>query len=232
MKKFGVFTLILTLAVILTACNTSSAVTDTSTDSNTTANTTAANVLYSEDFSDPSSGWEVGDYTGGSVGYGDGFYSVSSNGSDASGSAQIMWGVYTGVTFSDMDITFDTTQVAAPADNNNAYGILTRRSGADLGSCYAFFISGDGYFAIMRFDSGTPTYLIDWTASSAINLGNATNNLRVVNNGAVLSWYVNGTLLGEVTDSTYSTGEISLVAISFETEATQIQFDNLVVTQP
>lgn len=233
MKKFSVLSLVILLALVLSACSSGTSTTDTSTANDTSSDTSSTtSALYSDDFSDPSSGWEAGDYTGGSVGYGDGFYSVSSNGSDASGNAQLMWGVYSGATFSDMDITFDATQVAAPVDNNNAYGIFTRHTGSDLGSGYAFFISGDGFYAIVRFDNGTPTYLIDWSASSAINLGNATNSLRVVNNGASLTWYVNGTLLGEVSDSTYTTGDISLAAVSFETEPTQIQFDNLVVTQP
>ena len=76
--------------------------------------------LFEDDFSDTSSGWEVGDYEGGSVGYQDGVYFVRG---EESGS--VMWGV-ANRSFDDLIIDVDATQVLAPANNNNAYGVKCR----------------------------------------------------------------------------------------------------------
>jgi len=180
--------------------------------------------IFQDDFSDPSSGWEVGDYEGGSVGYDGGAYFVRS---DEDGS--VMWGV-ANRSFDDLVIEVDATQISAPSNNNNAYGVKCREQ--SNGDGYGLMISGDGYYSIQIIADGEWDPLVDWTESDAIHQGNGTNHIRAVCDGAKLVLFVNGQLLGEAEDSTYSEGDIALASSTLESDPTEIHFDNLVVREP
>lgn len=181
-------------------------------------------VLFQDDFSNPKSGWEVGEYDAGKVGYGDGYYYVISY-----GDGNTMWGV-ANRSFSDVVIEVDATQVSGP--DNNDYGVICRTADSESGLGYYMLISGDGYYAIAK---GTDTgfdWLVDFTESSAIRQGNATNHIRAVCKGSKLSLTVNGVLLAEAEDSEFTGGDIALTATSYENIPTEVHFDNLVVTAP
>ena len=183
-----------------------------------------SNVLMQDDFSDPSSGWEVGDYQEGSVGYKDGSYFVIST---TNGST--MWGV-ANRSFTDTSVEVDATQISAASNNNNAYGVGCRIQSNDDG--YYLRVSGDGYYSISKTTSGSFTYVVDWTESSVVNQGNATNHLKAVCQGSQLTLYVNGTQVATGTDSTYTSGDLTLTATTFEDTSTEVHFNNLVVTAP
>ncbi len=188
----------------------------------------ADNILLEDNFDDPSSGWEIGDYSDGSVGYGNGFYFVT-----ATRDGGAMWGV-AGRDFANVIIEVDATQVQGPANDNNAYGVKCRVQTGESGlggDGYALMISGDGFYSIQVVTDGNYEPLINWTRSNAINLGNATNHLRAVCEADHMALFVNGQFLGEINDSTYSTGDISLMAATLEPETTEIHFDNILVTQ-
>jgi hypothetical protein len=183
-------------------------------------------VLFQDDFSDPGSGWEIADYDGSSVGYAEGHYYVI--GAD---DGLMIWGVAFR-NFSDLVIEVDATQVSAPPNDNNAYGVFCRVQPGETGDGYALLISGDGFYTIQRIVNGDYEPLVDWTRSGVIRQGNATNHLRVVCDGARLALTVNGELLAETTDATYTEGDIALVAGTLEAEPTEVHFDNLVVRRP
>ena len=183
----------------------------------------AGGPLLQDDFSDPSSGWEIGDYEGGSVGYKDGIYFVRGE-----SSGDVMWGV-ANRSFSDVVIEVDATQVLAPANNNNAFGVKCREQGGDG---YGFVISGDGYYSIQIITGGDWDPLVEWTTSDTVRQGNATNHIRAICDGTQLALFVNGELLAEIEDSTYTEGDISLTAATFENEPTEIHYDNLIVRSP
>ncbi len=180
-------------------------------------------VLLQDDFSDPNSGWEIGDYTDGSVGYRDGYYFVRATQED-----EVIWGEFD-QTFRDVVVEVDATQVAAPANNNNAYGVICRSQG---NNGYLLRISGDGYYAIHRLQEGEFTPLVDWTTSDVIQQGNATNHIRAICDGTHLALFANGKLLAEAEDTTFTEGGIGLAVTSFETDPTEVHFDNLVVSAP
>ncbi len=181
-------------------------------------------VLFQDDFSDPSSGWEVGNYNQGSVGYRDGAYFVTS-----AGEKKRMWGV-ANRSFDNLIIEVEARQVSAPASNDNAYGVSCRVQADD--DAYNLVISGDGFYAIQKIEDGSFQMLVDWTRSDVINQGNATNHLRAVCDGSRLALYCNGQLLAETTDSTYASGDIALMVTTYESEPTEVLFDNLVVRTP
>ncbi len=188
------------------------------------ADPTPAEVIFQDNFDNTDTGWEVGDYDDGNVGYKDGTYFVTSTRTDF-----VMWGV-ANRTFDDFAIELDATQIAAGPENNNAYGIVCREQGN--GDGYYLRVSGDGFYSIAKAEGGTFETLVDWTESSAINKGNATNRLRILCDGATLALYANGRQLEEVEDSTFATGDIALTATTYEDAPTEIHFDNLVVSKP
>lgn len=179
-------------------------------------------VLLREDFSDPASGWKVGDYEEGGLGYEDGYYFVTSVQED-----QMMWGTLKRRDFPNVVIEVEATQVEAPSNQNNAYGVMCRVQPNDDG--YLLRVSGDGYYAITFIDDGEFNYLVDWATSPHVNQGNATNQLRAVCDGPRLALYVNEMLVAEVEDTTFTDGEIGLTATSYEEEMTEVHFDDLVV---
>lgn len=180
--------------------------------------------LFQDDFSDPGSGWEVGDYEIGSVGYESSAYFVTSP-----GDGDTMWGV-ANVSFSDVIIEVDATQVSAPASNNNDYGVVCREQGD--GSGYYMLISGDGGYAILKGEENDFETLVEWTESDVIRQGNATNHIRAICDGSTLVLFVNGQRLATAEDDTFTGGDIALTATSYEAEPTEIHFDNLVVNKP
>jgi len=183
-------------------------------------------VLFQDDFSNSNSGWETGDYSGSTLSYLNGTYDIYSN-----DEGSILWGV-ANQNFTDLVLDVDATQVSAPDNDNNAYGVYCRRTGGDYSNAYGFFISGDGYYSIIKITNGDFTPLVDWTSSDAINQGDASNHLTASCIGDHLTFTVNGTQVADTHDSTYTSGDIALAAGSMESTGTEVQFDNLVVTAP
>jgi hypothetical protein len=179
---------------------------------------------FEDDFSDPASGWEAGEFEGGRVGYVEGAYSVISMGD----SERIVG--FARRSFDDLTVQVDATQVSAPANDNNDYGVGCRIQ--PTGEGYYLLISGDGFYGIRMYDGSDFIALVEWTESEAIVQGNSMNAIEVTCDGSRLSINVNGELLAEVSDSTYTTGDIVLSATSYEMDPTEVLFDNLIVTIP
>ena len=181
-----------------------------------------ADVLFEDDFSDPGSGWETGDYAAGSVGYRSGAYYVTSN-----GTGRPTWGVpYR--SFDDFAIAVDATQISTPPNDNTVYGVVCRARPDGAG--YYLLIRGDGSHAIAKAQGGSFEWLADWQESAAIHRGNVTNHVRAVCDGEYLALFVNGELLAEASDTTFSGGDIALTSTSYDNELTEVHFDNLLVT--
>ncbi|HET92073.1 MAG TPA: serine/threonine protein kinase [Chloroflexi bacterium] len=181
----------------------------------------AGSVLLRDDFDSSDSGWEIGDYDTGDVGYKDGIYFVTSDKQQST-----MWGVAYR-SFDNISISVNATQFSAGPDDNNSYGVICREQGN--GDGYYLRISGDGFYSIMKAVDGDFESLVDWTSSSAIQEGNAANHIRAVCSSSTLSLYVNDQFLATVEDSTFAEGDIALTATTYEEEATEIHFDDLVV---
>lgn len=180
--------------------------------------------IFQDDFSDTGSGWEVGDYDTGSVGYKNGVYSVVSSDQE-----WVMWGV-ANQSFDNVAIEVDATQISAGPTNDNAYGIVCREQGD--GGGYYLRISGDGYYSIVKTVGEEFEALVEWTESDAIHQGNATNRIRAICDGSTLALFVNGQRLAMVEDSTFTRGDIALTTTTYEVEASEVHFDNLIVRKP
>jgi hypothetical protein len=65
-----------------------------------------------------------------------------------------------------------------------------------------------------------------------IKLGNATNHITVSCVGNNLTLSVNGEVLADVSDSDLPSGDVGLIASTFDEPGTDILFDNLTVSRP
>ncbi len=139
-----------------------------------------------------------------------------------------IWWSNPGKDFDDLIITVEARQADGPDDN--AYGLICRYQNEE--NFYLFLISGDGYYAIGKYQSGSPEveYLTEnqqFQPSDAINQGNATNRIEASCIGNELSLSVNGLSLLTVTDPTFVTGDIGVAASTLQPGTSLIEFDSI-----
>lgn len=184
--------------------------------------------LLQDDFSGAQAcGWREYNQGGAVVAVADGTLNIST-----SQTGQVWW-TNAGRDFSDVIITVQARQTSGP--NNNAYGVLCRYQ--DENNFYIFLISGDGYYAIGKYETGRDqiTYLTpnaEYVFSEVINQGVATNLIRVSCVGNELSLSVNGLPLATVTDSSFVGGDVGLGVSTLEPGTAVVQFDDLLVLAP
>lgn len=128
------------------------------------------------------------------------------------------------------DVVIDVTATQTSSHANNAYGVICRSDTSNNGDGYYFLISGDGYYSISKGEGEDVNELVEWTSSSAINEGQASNEIRAVCLGNYLALYVNDQFLAEIEDGDYSSGFADFSATAFEGGNTDISFDNLTIT--
>jgi uncharacterized repeat protein (TIGR01451 family) len=174
---------------------------------------------YADDFSNPSSGWPVGDVTNYRTEYLGGEYRILVRPTD--------WMVGARPDFQAADYTA-TVDVRNPGGLMGYYGIVFGIA-ADWSSFYVFGILSNGNFAVFRYDAGSWVLLYQ-EYSSAIYQGNATNRIKVVRNGPHIDGYVNNNYLTMLQDSTYTGSRyIGLLVMSSNKPNVDIRFDNFTV---
>lgn len=141
--------------------------------------------------------------------------------------AKTMWSTYND-TFSDIKIEVDARALNASVNENNGFGVDCRVQ--ENGDGYSFQISSDGYYAIVKFADTDGSELVEWTQSDAINQGEFTNHITAICQGNNLELWVNNVFLTSVTDDTFTSGNISLSATTFNSTESEVSFDNLEVS--
>jgi len=184
-----------------------------------TAPTTGLTAVFEDDFSDPTSGWSEHLSNASEKGYENGKYSIL-----IKGTGLMSWST-PGLSFGDFVLEVEATQVEGPDDNQ--YGVLYRY--VDTDNFYLFTVSGDGYYAVAKYQDDEPEMLLEWTSSPIINLGQRTNNLAVVAAGSHFGFYINGEHVADVTDQSFPEGDIGVMAGSFDEPGVLIHFDNITV---
>lgn len=183
------------------------------------------NALFSDDFSNSSSGWDqvnedfkITDYANGSyrMWLSETQYDIWAN------PAQSFSGP--------VNIEVDVKKVAGPDDND--FGIICNYQ--DVDNYYAGLVSSDGYAVILKRQDGTSNYISSeqMESVSGINSGSANNHLRFECNNGDLTLYANGNQVAYVYDSSFSGGDVGLQVGTFDEGGVDILFDNFVVTEP
>lgn len=184
--------------------------------------------LFQDDFEgDQNCGWLLYTDGGTTVEIEEGVLSIST-----SQPGEIWW-TNPGRNFGDVIITVQARQISGPDDN--AYGVICRYQNQE--NFYLFLISGDGYYAIGKYQTGSEpvTYLSgdgQYQFSEIINQGVATNQIRASCVGNELSLAVNGIPLATVTDPTFVTGDIGVGVSTFQPGTAIVQFDDVRVLAP
>jgi hypothetical protein len=166
--------------------------------------------------------------------------------------------------FGTIDFSATATAVEGPVDNGFGviFGLQSQdnqRVGDD--SYFLFLVSSDGYYRVTRTEAGQERIISNWIQSDVVNSGlDERNSLRVVAQDGVLRFYVNdqpvqlcvpddpagistylpslgcvdGQMLDSLVDSTYTDGQIGVVAQSTATggPGVVVDFDNVVVLAP
>jgi hypothetical protein len=185
-------------------------------------------ILFEDEFDgERDCGWVTYSRAGATVQITDGALQIST-----SQPGQLWWS-NPGQNFDDQIITAEARQVEGP--NDNAYGLICRYQNEE--NFYLFLISGDGYYAIGKYQSGSAEveYLTvdqQFQPSDAINQGNATNRIEASCIGNELSLAVNGLALVTVTDPTFVTGDIGVAASTLQPGTSLIEFDSIRVRLP
>lgn len=180
-----------------------------------------AQVVLSDNFSDPNSGWDDDAWDEGSVHYVNGEYQITVDNQN-----WVVWS-YLSQDF-DNAIVSVKTRIASPTGVGD-YGILLRY--VDNTHYYAFEVTEDGYFSIWKRDGDETIMVYDWEFSDAIPVsGTFTLNAAAVGNRLLIG--VNDVLLADVTDDSFTSGKVGLIAGTLDKTGLTIAFDDFQVLEP
>ena len=184
-----------------------------------------SNILFQDDFSSTSSGWKdlYEDETG-MVNYDQGGFRILVL------EANFDYWANADQNFSDTVIEVDATKIGGPDDND--FGVICRYSDSD--NFYFLILASDGFYGIGKYTNGEQSLIgsDSLNQTDKINTGDASNRIRAECVGNSLRLSVNGSLLHEVNDSDHRSGDVGLMAGTFDTPGTDILFDNFVVRRP
>ena len=183
-----------------------------------------ANVpFFMDDFSDHQNGWKLTIQEEGIVQYdGDAIRMLIKN------PGTELWSM-PGLVINDSSINVDAEKISGP--DNNLFGIICRYKDAD--NFYAFLVSSDGYYAIVKNIGGERKILSSdsFEPSGFIQKGASNNHLRADCVDKTLTMYVNWEKVDEVADIDLSSGDVGIISGTFNEPGTDIKFDNFIVIE-
>jgi hypothetical protein len=189
--------------------------------------TNSSKILYQDNFKDPSSGWDHATIADGSTDYQNGGYRINVLTPNVS-----LWANPSKNFQNDVSIEVDAAKTAGPDDN--AFGVICRYQ--DTKNFYKFYITSDGYAGISKEDNGNTTVISSADGNiqpvDGINPGLASNLIRADCVGSTLTLYANGTQVATATDTSFTGGDVGLIARTYDTGGTDILFTNFVVSKP
>lgn len=178
---------------------------------------------FTDDFSDPASGWGASSHETYVRGYQQGRYLMQI---DVPG-----WFIWTtaGRSFDDVDLE---VVVRSERVSDNHYGLFCRYT---EGQFYYFAISTDGYYAIFRRTEDGDLLPLTGRAmlrSPLIRTDGTENRLQAVCQEDELRFFINGEQAVRITDDTLTRGDIGMAAGTLDQGGTIVWFDNLDVSKP
>lgn len=192
-------------------------------------------VIFKDDFSSSSSGWDQVRDSDGITDYEKEAYQIQINTIGVNGNGMSYWaspGLASQMP-ADLKIEVDATMVGGPEDND--FGVICRYTTQnDTPSFYQFMATSDGYVGIMLVSGSDQTIISaeKLEPSDLVKKGQASNHLRADCIGNTLTLYVNGKKAASATDSKLTGGDIGLIAGTYSAPGTDIMFDNFVVSKP
>ena len=183
------------------------------------------NILFHDDFTNPTTGWAEDKFDNYFIGYHEPEYyhvevtSPNSKTTVFEPQKQV---------FEDATVDLDVLTVSAKTapQGDFRYGITFRRAGDQY---YAFTVSPrtKKWFALKNSPSAL-TVLAEGTDDNIHEL-DTDDTLRVDIQGSNFTFHINNEIVGEATDADYASGEIGFYVESFDSPNTHIHFDDLVI---
>ena len=186
-------------------------------------------VLFKDNFSKSSSGWDTSHDSGYTYGYKDGHYRVLVNKQDG---GQDLWPQSTDK-FTNVSIEADVQQTAGPTDGK--IGVVCRA--ASSGEGYGFTFDQNGGYGIDKFSAGSVssvTSLDKATLDPNTVNQNDVNHIEAVCDGDTLTLILNNQVLLQVQDSSYTSGGTGLFVMTGSSgdPGVDVLFSNFVVKGP
>lgn len=176
---------------------------------------------YTDDFSNPNSGWQTLSDLNADVTYDGGGLRIIVKLENLT-----QWSA-AGKNFKDAVFEVDARPNGGPTDNG--FGVLFRMQ--DRKNFYHFEISSDGYWRAGYMKDGDWENWDDWQPHPAIKLGGETNRIKVVMRGNELSFFVNDQPISSKQDDTFASGDIGVFALTLiDKPGTDVSFYNVRVT--
>lgn len=181
-------------------------------------------LIFQDDFSIRSSGWDRLNEAAFTTDYDAGGYRITINKPET-----MLW-ARPKLDLEDVRIVVSASRLGGPQDNN--FGIICRYR--DANNFDFFLISSDGYSGIGTFEDGVKSILTGDTMlpSKAVLQEQRTNHLQAECAGDQLTFFVNGAMVGRVTASRNTHGDVGLIAGTGKAAGTDILFDHFAVTRP
>jgi hypothetical protein len=186
----------------------------------TQANNVQEIVLFSDDFSNSSSGWPTGQNASGSYGYQSAGYHILVSGRD-----QVQW-VSTDQVYDNVSIYVDAIPVTE--GSNGYYGLLCRIQ--DHQNFYYFVIQNNGNYTIGKYKNAefSSFFAEGWRQSDVIQVG---NRLQADCTANTLRLFVNSVMIGEAADTEFASGSIGMVAATLGDLDFEVRFNNFLITK-
>ena len=178
-----------------------------------------------DDFSDPGSGWDVGSGDAGTVGYTDGEYVIQVDEVDYS-----LW-ANPGQTFEDVlvGVTIQLDADSAPSD----MGAICRYQDAEN---FIFGeITSDGFYGITQMKDGDLRVLTGGgklQANDTIRQDTRANQLQFLCAGSNFALFVNDQFIDAIQVDAPASGDVGLIAGTFEKGGARVRFDDFSAVLP
>lgn len=135
-----------------------------------------------------------------------------------------------GLKLSNVRIQVESASIGGPVDNR--FGIVCRYQDAD--NYYAFLISTDGYYGVLKMAAGQPELLgaEEMQRHTRLEPGKLTYFLEAECNQSTLILRIDGAEITRLEDDSLTKGDVGLFAGTFQEPGAEILFDNFKVLQP
>jgi hypothetical protein len=185
---------------------------------------TTVGVLFEDDFSETGSGWDRFVSEIGMTDYQDETYHIVVN--------EPITDLFANPYLSLKDTIIEVQAARQDGPQNNSYGVICRYQ--DEENFYAALISSDGYAGIFEVNDGKYKLMghEEMIPVPAILGGTASNLIHFECIGTSLALAVNGSPVDAQEDKSFDTGDVGLIAGTFEEAGVHIAFDDFKVWQP
>ncbi|MBN1877919.1 MAG: CHAT domain-containing protein [Anaerolineae bacterium] len=179
-------------------------------------------ILFQDNFSNPKSGWEVGNWEGGRAAYVAGQYVITAEAGAVSGAPP--------QAFANVTIEVDMTPQLAATGDYNAYGVICHYQ--DKNNYYVLMLKGNGSYGIIKMLRDEPVLLAVNSATDVLQTTpQQPRRVKGVCGEGYLALYVDGVLIAAAQDDEFKAGQVMLMAAAYQKDQPmQVGFDNVVIT--